>query len=169
MSQDTGAPLSAEALAAAILENLIESGRTIAVAESCTGGMLGALLTSLPGSSRAVQGGVIAYSNDLKQKLLDVPEELIAAHGAVSGEVAKAMARGAASRCRADVAVAITGIAGPGGGTPEKPVGTVWLGWNVGGSVVAERVRFTGDRAAVRTDAVRWALHRLLELLDAAR
>ncbi len=167
MLQGSGTPLPAEDLAAAVLDMLIETGRTIAVAESCTGGMLGALLTSLPGASRAMQGGVIAYSNEVKQELLDIPAELIAAHGAVSGEVAEALARGVAHRCRADVAVATTGIAGPGGGSAEKPVGTVWFGWHIDGSAVTEQVRFSGDRAAVRAEAVRWALHRLVGLLQA--
>ncbi len=169
MSQDSGTLPPAEELAAAVLDILVSTGRTIAVAESCTGGMLGAVLTSLPGSSRAVQGGVIAYSNDLKERLLDVPTAIIAEYGAVSDEVARAMAAGVAWRCGADVTVAITGIAGPGGGSDEKPVGTVWFGWSIGGAVVAERIRFSGDRSVVRSEAVRWALHRLDELLRAQR
>ena len=168
MAEYSGAIPSAENLAAAVLETLVSSGRTIAVAESCTGGMLGTVLTSLPGSSQAMQGGVIAYSNEVKQRLLGVPAAVITDHGAVSGETASAMARGVAHCSRADVAVAITGIAGPGGGTPDKPVGKVWFAWSIGGTVVAEQVRFRGDRATVRAEAVRWALHRLVELLATA-
>lgn len=166
MPHDAGAPIpTAEELAAAVLAALTASGRTIAVAESCTGGLLGGLLTSLPGSSAAVLGGVIAYSNSLKRDLLGVPAELIDRHGAVSAEVARAMALGAAGRCGADVAVAVTGIAGPGGGSADKPVGTVWFGWAVGGKVRTELMRFPGDRATIRGEAVRWAVYRLADLL----
>jgi nicotinamide-nucleotide amidase len=102
-------------------------GLTLATAESCTGGLVAARLTSVPGSSDVVVGGIVAYSDDVKRTELDVPAELIERHGAVSVEVAAAMAQGARARLGADIAVAVTGIAGPGGGTPEKPVGLVYL------------------------------------------
>jgi len=120
-----GATPSDAVLAAAVLERLRGADQRLALAESCTGGLLGALLTGVPGSSAAMLGGVISYSNQLKQGLLGVPAELLAQHGAVSVPVAAAMATGAARVCRADWALSITGVAGPGGGTDAKPAGTV--------------------------------------------
>ena len=110
-----------------MLELCRERGLTLATAESCTGGLVAARLTSVPGSSDVFLGGVVAYANEVKEAELDVPAEVLAEHGAVSAETAAAMARGARERLGADVAVAVTGIAGPGGGTPEKPVGLVYL------------------------------------------
>ena len=109
------------------LQALRERGLTLSTAESCTGGMLGAMLTAVPGSSDVYKGGVVSYCNEVKHRLLAVPQELLDDFGAVSWQVAEAMARGAANACRASVGVGITGIAGPGGGTAEKPVGLVYI------------------------------------------
>ena len=104
------------------------AGKTVGTAESCTGGLIGAALTAVPGSSAVFHGGIISYTNALKTKLLEVPEATLKATGAVSPDVAEAMARGAVEQLGVDIAVAVTGIAGPGGGSPAKPVGTVWIG-----------------------------------------
>ncbi|PZU42798.1 MAG: competence/damage-inducible protein A, partial [Arsenicicoccus sp.] len=144
---------------------LTERGLTVATAESCTGGLLAARLTQRPGASTAVLGGVVAYADDAKQQLLGVPAAVLAEHGAVSPPVARALAEGARSRFGADVGVGITGIAGPGGGTAEKPVGTVHL-CVLGAD--AERTRslaLPGSRAAVRDRSVTMAMHLLRELL----
>lgn len=133
-------------------------GVTIATAESCTGGLVGAALTARPGSSKWYVGGAVAYADAAKSELLGVSPRLIERAGAVSGEVAAAMARGARERLGADVAVSVTGIAGPGGGVPGKPVGTVWLGVDAPFGAAATHHRFPGDRAAVRDAAVRAAL-----------
>ena len=141
--------------------------RTVAVAESCTGGLMAGRLTDRAGSSAYVLGGVVAYSNEAKVRLADVPAELIALHGAVSPEVAAALAAGAARRFDALLGVGITGIAGPGGGTPEKPVGTVSVCvGDAAGSVLIERtVRVPGDRAAVRERTTTLAMHLLRRAL----
>lgn len=115
-------------LAARILHHATDRDRTLATAESCTGGLVASVLTDIPGSSHAYLGGWVVYANQRKTDDLGVPASVIDAHGAVSGPVAEALARGARERSGADVAVATTGIAGPGGGTQEKPVGTVWIG-----------------------------------------
>lgn len=130
----------------------------LAVAESCTGGMLGMEITSIAGSSDWFSGGVIAYANEVKQRMLGVPPLMLKRHGAVSRPVAIAMAEGARRRVGADVAVAVTGIAGPSGGTPGKPVGTVWIA--VAGPVgyKGRRFRFRGGRIRVRRSAVEAAL-----------
>lgn len=135
-------------------------GRTIATAESCTGGLIAARLTDRPGSSAYVVGGVVSYSNNAKSDLIDVPAEMIAAHGAVSEQVAAAMAEGARRRLKADVAVSTTGIAGPGGGTEAKPVGTVCFGVAIEGrpTYTVSR-RFPGNREQVRTLSTTAALH----------
>jgi nicotinamide-nucleotide amidase len=141
-------------------------GRRIAVAESCSGGLLAARLTERPGSSAHVAGGVVAYSNDAKSELLGVDPELIATHGAVSPECADAMADGALRRFAADTAVAITGVAGPDGGTEDKPVGYVcWSAKRSDGAVLARDVRLPGDRAEVRDRSTTVALHLLRRLL----
>jgi competence/damage-inducible protein CinA-like protein len=140
-------------------------GITVATAESCTGGLLAARLTERPGSSAWVLGGVTAYANSAKEQLLDVPAELLAAHGAVSPEVAAALAEGARARFGADVGVGITGIAGPGGGTADKPVGTVHL-CAVGPDGRQEKsLRLPGSRSAVRARSVVMAMHLLRVLL----
>ena len=145
-------------LAAVVLDLCRERRLTIGVAESCTGGLLGARLTAIPGSSDVVVGGVIAYANALKASLLGVGDDLLAEHGAVSEPVVRAMAIGARVATGASVGVGITGIAGPGGGTEEKPVGTVFIASDVGGVVEARRLRLIGDRAEVRQRASQAAL-----------
>ena len=142
-------------------ELLRQRGLHLATAESCTGGGLAHALTAIPGSSDWLQCGFVTYSNASKTNLLGVPPALIDHHGAVSGEVAAAMAAGACERGPVPVAVSTTGIAGPGGGTPDKPVGTVWFGWCLHGHTTTERQVFEGDRAAVRAQAVLWALRGL--------
>lgn len=143
---------------------LREAGGTVAVAESCTAGLLGAALTSVPGSSDVFWGGVIAYADDAKRRMLGVEAETLVEHGAVSEPVALAMARGLRERSGADWTVAVTGIAGPGGGTPEKPVGTVWVAAS-GLRDDSIRLDLSGDRARIRRDTVRRALERLAELV----
>ena len=137
----------------------------LATAESCTGGMIAAACTDLAGSSQWFERGFVTYSNEAKVQLLGVDPALIAQHGAVSEVVARAMAFGAVRHSRAQVGVAVTGIAGPTGGNHQKPVGTVWFGFQVDGQLASETCRFDGDRAAIRAAAVQHALARLLELL----
>jgi nicotinamide-nucleotide amidase len=137
----------------------------MATAESCTGGMIAAACTDLAGSSAWFERGMVTYSNEAKTELLGVDAALIAKHGAVSEEVARAMAQGAVMRSNAQVAVAVTGIAGPTGGSRDKPVGTVWFGWSVADEVTSECRVFDGDRAAVRAATVAYALKNLLALL----
>ncbi|UOG20055.1 competence/damage-inducible protein A [Gordonia amicalis] len=142
-------------------------GRLIATAESCTGGLIAARLTDRPGSSTYVTGGVVSYSNEAKSDLIDVPAELIASHGAVSEEVAAAMADGALSRLKSDVAVSTTGIAGPAGGTEAKPVGTVCFGVAVKGCpTYTVTRRFPGDRERVRSLTTTAALHLVVAQLE---
>jgi nicotinamide-nucleotide amidase len=145
---------------------LSASGRTLAVAESCTGGLLGGAITSIPGSSLYFSGGVVTYSDSSKIALLGVPPGLIAARGAVSREVALAMAEGVLSLFQADLAIAVTGVAGPDGGSRGKPVGTVWVAVVAPGGVrVAHRFRFPGDREAVRRETVRASLGSAIDVL----
>ena len=148
-------------LAALMLAQCIERQETIAVGESCTGGLLGARLTAIPGSSAVVQGGVIAYANEVKVRDLGVPPEAIESHGAVSEPVARAMATGARHRFGTTIGIGITGIAGPAGGTPEKPVGTVWVAVDLNGDVHAVRAVVPGDRGEIRQRAAQLALDRL--------
>ncbi len=144
-------------------------GRRLATVESCTGGQLAQTLTAVAGSSDWFDRCWVTYSNQAKSEMVGVDPALIEAQGAVSEPVVRAMVRGARSRmAAADAVVAITGIAGPGGGSTEKPVGTVYLGWALGDAEVAERCAFAGDRGAVRGQAVRRAIEGLLELLDEA-
>jgi nicotinamide-nucleotide amidase len=145
-------------LASVILDRCRELGRTIAVAESCTGGLLGARLTSISGSSDVVLGGVIAYSNDVKHNLLGVDEQSLATQGAVSEAVVREMAEGARARVRASIGIAITGIAGPAGGTPEKPVGTVWIAAALPDGTRAVQLRLIGDREEIRRRATQSSL-----------
>lgn len=133
----------------------------LATAESCTGGMIAAACTELPGSSEWFDRGFVTYSNAAKTDMLGVPAELIARHGAVSEEVVRAMAQGAIAHSNAQVSVAVSGVAGPGGGTQEKPAGTVWLAFHVEHNTYAERCFLPGDRASVRTQAVHIAVSRL--------
>jgi PncC family amidohydrolase len=143
-------------------------GLRLATAESCTGGLIAAACTALPGSSTWFERGFVTYSNAAKTELLGVPAALIGAHGAVSEAVARAMAAGALARSDADLALAVTGIAGPDGAVPGKPVGTVWLAWaRRGGAVGARRLQLAGDRAAVRAGSVAAALAQALAMLQA--
>jgi len=137
---------------------LIERGLRLAVAESCTGGLLGHRLTSVPGSSAYFERGVLAYSNRAMEELLAVPESLLTAHGSVSAPCAEAMARGVATLAGSSCALAVTGIAGPDGGTPAKPVGTVFVGLASNGEAMARRFFFAGDRAAVKWQSTQAAL-----------
>ncbi|MCC6245095.1 MAG: competence/damage-inducible protein A [Gemmatimonadaceae bacterium] len=157
-------------LAALMLSECASRGATIAVAESCTGGMLGARLTAIPGSSAVVQGGIIAYANEVKERELGVSRDDLIAHGAVSEPVARAMATGVRAKFGVSIGIGITGIAGPDGGTPEKPVGTVWIALDVDGDVHAVRAVIPGDRQEIRQRAAQLALDRLRRSfqLDAA-
>ena len=146
---------------------LLARRHLLATAESCTGGMIAAACTDLSGSSQWFERGFVTYSNEAKAEMLGVPPGLIEQHGAVSEPVARAMADGALAHSRARVSLAVTGVAGPTGGTEAKPVGTVWFAWCVGGETHSEMQHFAGDRAAVRVATVRYALKRLLSLLPA--
>jgi nicotinamide-nucleotide amidase len=154
---------------ALVLELYRERGWTLATAESCTGGLVAARLTSVAGSSDVFLGGVVAYSNGLKLSELAVPAEVLETYGAVSAETAAAMAAGARARLGADVAVAVTGVAGPGGGTPEKPVGLVYV--HAEGPEGGEGLEFAlpGDRATVRLRATVMALHLVRRVLTQNR
>ena len=137
----------------------------MATAESCTGGLIAGACTEVSGSSDWFERGFVTYSNAAKTELLGVPAELIGQHGAVSEPVARAMAAGALAHSPAQLAVAVTGVAGPTGGSADKPVGTVWFGWATPAGTVTEHQRFDGDRAAVRAATVRHALAGLLQRL----
>lgn len=138
----------------------------LASAESCTGGLIAAQCTDLPGSSQWFERGFVTYSNAAKTEMLGVPADLISRHGAVSEAVATAMARGALTRSHAQVSVAVTGIAGPSGGSSDKPVGMVWLAWCVGTQLNSEVHHFAGDRDAVRQATVQRAITGLLKHLN---
>lgn len=155
------------ALASAVLDHARAAGWKIATAESCTGGLIAAGLTGISGSSDVFDRGFVTYSNESKTDLLGVPAGLIADPGAVSEPVARAMAEGALARSGADIAVAVTGIAGPGGGNADKPVGLVFIGAaRKGDATTVERHVFPGDRAAIRQATVERALEMLLRLAD---
>ena len=153
-------------LSARLGRHLLRSGRRVTAAESCTGGWIAKALTDISGSSQWFGEAFVTYGNDAKVRLLGVSGSLLKRHGAVSEAVARAIAHGALRRSRADVSVAVTGIAGPDGAVPGKPVGTVWFSWAVkrGARVrlVAERKRFRGNRQSIRRKAVRHALRGLL-------
>jgi nicotinamide-nucleotide amidase len=158
---------------AALVERLAAAlrarGAMLAIAESCTGGLVAAACTALAGSSEWFERGFVSYSNAAKTAMLDVPAELITRHGAVSAEVADAMAEGALTHSSARFAVAVTGIAGPGGATPGKPVGTVWIGVAaVGQPTQTTLLQAHGDRAAIRAASVVRSLALLLECCEAA-
>ena len=140
------------------------TGKTLVTAESCTGGGIGAALTAVPGSSSVYKGGIISYTNWVKQHLLGVDAQLLETFGAVSAPVAEAMAQGARQRLCADVAVSVTGLAGPGGDEFGNPVGTVFIGYSVYLQTVSRKFLFAGDRDAVRRQAVEAALDLILEL-----
>jgi nicotinamide-nucleotide amidase len=148
-----------------VLQACRERGLSLAAAESCTGGLVAARLTSVPGSSEVFRGGIVAYDDAVKVEQLGVPEEILAAHGAVSAETAEAMAAGALSAFEVDLAVSVTGIAGPGGGTPEKPVGLVFLHAQGPDRAKSLEIRFPGDREAVRRRATTAALRLVRRLL----
>jgi len=166
---------AAKALGAA----LVARGTTVATAESCTGGLIAAALTELPGSSQWFERGFVTYSNAAKTELLGVPRDALDRYGAVSEPVARAMAEGALARSRARLALAVTGVAGPGGGSADKPVGTVCFAWVTSGigsggreqpdslQTIVETQRFEGDRRAVRAQTALYALTRALEVLAA--
>ena len=170
----------------ALADALLARRLTLAAAESCTGGLIAAACTALAGSSHWFERGFVTYSNDAKVELLGVAQELLQAHGAVSEEVARAMAQGALVRSRANIALAVTGIAGPGGAVPGKPVGTVWLAWSVRPAAAADpaaglkpdlatppltgaqRLQLDGDRSHVRSLTVQCALRQALVLARSA-
>lgn len=154
-------------LAELVLDAARSRGARIATAESCTGGLVGARLTEIPGSSDVYVGGIVAYANELKTGVLGVDPALVAAHGAVSEPVALAMALGAVERLGADAAVSVTGIAGPGGGSEAKPVGTIWYGVAYGGTVATHRSMLPGTRHDIRARAAQAALHLLLRRIRA--
>ena len=166
-------------LVQALAAQLLARGWMLATAESCTGGLIAAACTDLAGSSSWFERGFVTYSNAAKAQMLGVDAALIAQHGAVSEPVARAMAQGALQRAHAQVALAVTGVAGPGGGSADKPVGTVWFAWALPGQAAgavsetplqdsmlhSEVMHFAGDRAAVRQATLHHSLRRLLELL----
>ncbi|PIT72113.1 CinA family protein [Limnohabitans sp. G3-2] len=148
-----------------LAERLLSLQWQMATAESCTGGLISACCTDLAGSSAWFDRGFVTYSNDAKTHMLGVPPDMISAHGAVSEPVAHAMAMGAVYRSKAQASVAVTGVAGPSGGSAEKPVGTVWFGWCIQGLVATEIQHFGGDRQAIRQATALHALEGLLKRL----
>ena len=161
--------MSDDELLAALATALTTRGWMLATAESCTGGLLAAACTTRAGSSDWFERGVVSYSNAAKTELLGVPAALVARHGAVSAEVACAMAEGLLARAPVQLAVSVTGIAGPGGGTPGKPVGTVWMALvRRDGPAVPRLLQLQGDRAAIRTQTVSAALRALLDTVQGA-
>jgi nicotinamide-nucleotide amidase len=170
MSTERGTPPSDAILgklARSVGEALLARGWHAATAESCTGGWISKALTDIPGSSVWFTTGYVTYANEAKSRELGVPAELLAAHGAVSEPVVAAMAAAAKDRARADVAVAVSGVAGPDGGSAEKPVGTVWFAWAFPDGLESEARLFPGDREAVRRFAVAHALEGLAACVDA--
>jgi nicotinamide-nucleotide amidase len=154
-------------LAVEVARLLTEQGLTMATAESCTGGGIGATLTDLAGSSQWFSGGVISYSNSAKAALLEVPAALIESYGAVSAEVVEAMAQGGCRALRADICVAVSGVAGPSGGSKDKPVGTVWIAWaQTSGAVSSRLYSLDGDRSRVRKSTINEALKGLIETIS---
>lgn len=166
LAEDDADCAALNALAAEVIAAARAHGKTVGTAESLTGGLIGGALTAVPGSSDVTEGGIISYSNEVKHALLSVAEETLAAHGAVSGQTACEMAQGAREALGVDMAVSVTGIAGPGGAVPGKPVGTVWIGVSDGTQTVAKRYLFDGDRAQVRAQTVQSALELLLTALN---
>ena len=166
MSSAMPAPDATAALVQELATELLARGWMLATAESCTGGLIAGTCTDLAGSSAWLERGLVTYSNAAKTQMLGVDAALIALHGAVSEPVARAMAHGALQHSQAQVALSVTGVAGPGGGSADKPVGTVWFGWAVGGRLVSEVQHFAGDRASVRQATVRHSLQRLVQLLQ---
>ena len=158
--------IEADDLTRQLADQLLADGLTISTAESCTGGLIAKTLTDLAGSSAWFDRGFVTYSNAAKIDMLGVQEQTLQQHGAVSEVTAVEMAAGAIRNSQAQVAVSVTGIAGPGGGSSEKPVGTVWFGFAVPGGISARGKRFSGDRAAVRMQSLEFALQHLNHLLQ---
>jgi len=154
-----------DGLASVLVRMLREKGLTISVAESCTGGMIGKEITEISGASEVFMGGVISYSNDVKERILRVPKNIMVNHGAVSEETARAMAVGVANQLRTRCSISVTGVAGPNGGTEDKPVGTICLGYCIDNVVTTKRYHFSGDRDAIRTRAMKTAIREMIELL----
>jgi nicotinamide-nucleotide amidase len=151
-------------LAAQLGQLLLEAGAQVSTAESCTGGGIAEAITRIPGSSAWFEAGYVTYSNRQKTRQLGVPQELFGRVGAVSREVVEAMALGAQAGSASRFSVAVSGVAGPEGGSAEKPVGTVWICWGVAERLIAERFQFAGDRDAVRRQTVKAALEGLIRL-----
>ena len=149
----------------AVAQRLMARHRTLCVAESCSGGGIGYALTGQPGSSQWFTGGVICYDDNVKRRLLGVPEVLLRSHGAVSEPVAIAMAEGVRELLHTDLSVAVTGVAGPAGGSAQKPVGTVWIAWSSAQQSTAQHFLFAGDREQIRAQTITSALQGLLMLL----
>jgi PncC family amidohydrolase len=147
-------------------EELSNQGLRLAVAESCTGGLIGHLLTNVAGSSRYYMGGIIGYANEAKVRLLGVSPETLEKFGAVSSETVIEMARGVRLALATDIGISVSGIAGPDGGTPEKPVGTVWIGFSTPAQEYSRHYLWSGDRLAVKEQSAREALHLLVEYLQ---
>ena len=158
--------LLAPSLCALLADLLVKEQWQLATAESCTGGLIAGLCTELAGSSAWLERGFVTYSNAAKSDMLGVDPALIATHGAVSEPVARAMAQGAIAHSAAQVALAVTGIAGPSGGSPSKPVGTVWFAWATPAELRSATQHFPGDRAAVRHAAALYSLRTLVEILQ---
>lgn len=157
---------STHILCAQLADLLLKDSLKLVTAESCTGGMISAACTDLAGSSNWFERGFVTYSNDAKTQMLGVDAALIDKHGAVSEQVARAMAFGAIRHSAAQISIAVTGVAGPSGGSAVKPVGTVWFGFSVQGGLHSEMMHFDGDRAAVRTQTVLHALQKVISLLS---
>jgi nicotinamide-nucleotide amidase len=156
---------NAEQQTARLAALLLQAGQRVCTAESCTGGLIAKTFTDLAGSSDWFERGFVTYSNEAKSEMLAVPASIIEDYGAVSEPVAAAMASGALRHSRADYAIAVTGVAGPGGGSEEKPVGTVWIAIASSGQLVARLCCFDGDREAVRTATLETAIEMLLEMI----
>ena len=149
-----------------LVQLLTEKGYTITTAESCTGGLISATIVNAPGASEVLNEAYVTYANESKEKFAFVSHETLEKHGAVSKETAKEMAQGAAKNAGANVALSSTGIAGPGGGTPEKPVGLVYIGCYVNGEIQVKKCNFDGDRREVREKTVKLAISMAINMLD---
>lgn len=153
-------------LAEQVVKTLAAKGMKLSVAESCTGGLVAHLITCVPGSSNVFVWAAVTYSNEAKINVLGVPDQLLKSHGAVSGPVVEAMAVGVRDTCPAGLGLAISGIAGPGGGSPAKPVGTVWFGLAGADGVTSEMISFKGNRREIKLQAARHALEKILTELE---
>lgn len=168
MSDSVANDAELQALSERLQQTCLARGLAVTTAESCTGGGVASAITDISGSSGYFETGYVTYSNAAKTRLLGVPETILVSHGAVSRETVVAMVAGACRESGADIGVAISGVAGPGGGSTDKPVGTVWFAWGNALMQQAECRRFSGDRRAVREQAVRVALEGLIHWIDAA-